>query len=69
MLNKREVAIELLGHSGRYMPDSPNLKYFLRVGSRSFHAAETDELVDKVVEGNSMKELENALDNTIFKRG
>lgn len=68
MLNKREIALELLGHSGRYMPDSPNLKYFLRVGSRSFHAAETNELVDKVVAGNSLEELEDAWDNTTFKR-
>ncbi len=68
VLNKRDVAVELLGHSGRFMPDSPNLKYFLRVGSRSFRAAETDELVDKVVAGNSLEQLEDALDNTTFRR-
>lgn len=68
MLNKREIALELLGHSGRYMPDSPKLKYFLRVGSKSFHAADTCELVDKVVAENSLEELEDAWDNTTFKR-
>lgn len=54
---KRDIVVELLDECGRYVPDSPNLKYYMRLGSKSFHANDTAELVDKVAAGMSMRKL------------
>ena len=54
---KRDLAGELVGAFGRFMPDAPNLKYYVRLLGRSSHAAETDELADLVTERYTMKQL------------
>ena len=57
MKSKRTLAGEIVAEAGRYMPDAPTMPYFVRLRSKSFHSANTDDLADQVANYFSWREL------------
>lgn len=56
-MNKREMAGEIVGNMGMYMPDAPTTPYYVRLNGKFFCSADTAELADQVTKFFSKPDL------------
>jgi len=56
-MNKRDMAVDLLGAFGKFMPDAPTQPYYIRLNGKFFCSHDTAELVDQVTAYFNKSEL------------
>jgi len=62
MKTKRQMAGELVGEFGKYMPDAPTTPYFIRLNGKFMCSADTAELAEQVEAYFSKRDLVGLMD-------